>query len=145
MKLGWDDLLIQNVTPELAASGLKLWTPLLPQRRHRVVFLNRLGEWFLQTDDMQYCRVSVLSGTTDFVAAGDQEFGALVNNEDWQIVNLWSLRVLEWKQQGLNPGPEQVFAPIPHPALFKGELSSQAMVMDLIVWQGVAAQTLGFS
>jgi len=107
--------------------------------------MNRLGEWFLQTDDQKYYRISVLSGTADVIANGDQEFSLSVNSPEWQEENLWSLRVFAWKKGGLNPSSGQVYAPVPHPGLMNGEISQQAMVMDLEVWQHIAAQTLGFT
>ncbi len=144
VKLTWDDLLIQGLDPQLAAKYLAYWNPLLPSMRYRVIFLNRLGEWFLQTEDEKYCRISVLFGTQDSIADTDAEFVNLVHDESWQIENLWSLRLLDWKSRGIVLGASQVCALMPHPSVNGGIISDKIMAMDLAVWQWISAQSLGF-
>lgn len=144
MKLTWDDLMIAQV-PETELQEYLGWLdPILPKGTAcRTVFFNRVGEWFLQTQDQRVHKVSNLTGVCATIASTYDEFTGLVNRQQWQEEHLRSLDILRWKSEGHMVGANQVYAFVPHPAV-SGKVSGQVMPMDLRIWLWISAQTLGF-
>ena len=138
-KLTWDDLLIQSISPEIAARCLAMWRPLV-QGRVAPVFMSKFGDWFLRRPDGSTAELSVIGGTFKAIAGTSEEFSSCVNAPEWQEVHLLSRQVYELHQRGLVPGPGQCYALAPHPA-FTGKIElGTIMLMDIPVWQSICAQ-----
>jgi hypothetical protein len=138
-KLIWDDLLIQSISPEIAAGCLAMWRPLV-QGRVAPVFMSKFGDWFLRRPDGNTAELSVIEGTFNTISRTPEEFSSCVNTQEWQEVHLLSRQVHELHQRGLVPGPGQCYAFAPHPA-FTGKLElGTVMLMDIVVWQSICAQ-----
>ena len=139
LKLTWDDLLIQNITPAEAARCLGMWDHLV-HGRVAPIFMSKFGDWFLRRPDGGTIALSVLEGTVETIAGTPEEFSASVNTQDWQELRLLSLQVHELHERGLVPGPGKCFGFAPHP-VFTGKINvSTAMVMDIPVWQSICSQ-----
>jgi hypothetical protein len=138
-KLTWDDLLIQSISPETAATCLAMWSPLV-QGRVAPVFMSKFGDWFLRRPDGSTAELSVIEGTFNTIARTPEEFSGCVNMQEWQEVHLLSRQVHELHQRGLVPGPGQCYAFAPHPT-FSGRIDlARVMLMGIPVWQSICAQ-----
>ena len=139
LKLTWDDLLIQSITPESAAQCLGMWRHLV-HGRVAPVFMSTFGDWFLRRADGSTDELSVIEGTCKTIARTPEEFWASVNRQDWQELHLLSLQVYALHQRGLVPGQGQCYALVPHPA-FTGKIDfGTVMLIDIPVWQSICAQ-----
>jgi hypothetical protein len=139
LKLTWDDLLIQNITPQEAERWLQEWRFMLAGRVAPVC-MSRFGSWFLRRPDGSTDELSAIEGTVSKVAGSAEEFVAHINTQAWQEHHLLSLQVYQLHERGMVPGPRQCYGFAPHPAL-AGKLDlSRVMIMDALVWQSICAQ-----
>lgn len=138
VKLTWDDLLIQSIPPGEAARCLGMWGDFV-HGRVTPIFMSKFGDWFLRRPDGSTVELSVLEGTVETVARTPEEFGNLVNMQDWQELHLLSLQIYDLHERGIIPGSGQCYAFAPHPA-FVGKIDLRtAMIMDISVWQSICA------
>jgi len=141
IKLTWDDLLIQNISPEEASQWMAEWPPLVTGPFHPM-FMSRFGDWFLRRPDGTTELLDVLEGTLTKIAETPDEFGEMVNDIPWQEERLLSPLVYQLHEEGKIPADRQCYGFAPHPAL-SGQIDrEQAMIFDVIVWQSICSQTL---
>ena len=140
-KLTWEDLIIDNVTPDEAAEWLGHWDWLVSGRMYPV-FLSRFGNWFLQRPDGSTVLLDVHDGIVEQVAPTPDAFAAAVNTPDWQEQYLYSALLMRYRRQGLAARDRDLIAFAPHPALVTSIDACTPMVMHVRVWQAICAQTL---
>src|ERR1041385_1777642 len=92
MKLTWDDLTIQSISPEDAQTWIAPWSHLLTGQ-FAPVFMSMFGDWFLRRPDGSTDELSVIEGTLQRVAATPEEFVATVNRIEWQEQHLLSFQI----------------------------------------------------
>ena len=139
LKLTWDDLLIQDISPSDANEWLGYWSSMV-RGRVAPVFMSKFGDWFLRRPDGGTDELSVIEGTYQSVASTPDEFGSLVNTQAWQEQHLLSFQVSQLHERGIIPQRGQCYAFAPHPA-FLGRIDvERAMLMDIRVWQHSCAQ-----
>jgi hypothetical protein len=150
-KLTWDDLLVQGFTAEESGAWLSPWASVV-SGRVAPEFLSRFGFWFLRRPEGHVDMLDVFSGTLERCAATNEEFVQLVNEPWWQEAYLLSDLVAELHDVGKVPGPRQCYSLAPHPALggpnpLLGDSidAKFVMVMDMVVWQSLCAQSLGLA
>jgi len=131
--------MIQNIAPAEATRCLEMWGHLV-RERIAPVFLSMFGDWFLRRPDGSTVELSIIEGTFELIAKTPQEFSTLVNRPDWQELHLLSPQVYDLRQRGLVPDPGQCYGFAPHPALTGKIDLSNAMIMDIPVWQSISAQ-----
>lgn len=147
-RLTWDDLLIQNFTPEQASDWLAPWSGVF-EGLVSPIFLNKFGCWFLRRMGGGVEMLDVFTGRLEQIADDYETFTREVNEVWWQEIYLFSETVLRLHEAGKVPGEGQCYAPAPHPALggpnpANGDVVDPAyvMVMDVPVWQGISAQSV---
>jgi hypothetical protein len=141
IKLTWDDLLIQHFPPDQVRQWLDQWTWLVTGDV-RPIAMSKFGSWFLERRDGCVAKLDVLEGTMTTIAKSVDEFRAQVNDQAWQEEHLLSLLVYQLHEAGKIPGPNECYAFAPHPA-FTGRLDrEQVMILSIVVWQSICAQTL---
>ncbi len=142
IKLTWDDLLIQNIPGSDALKWLGYWRGLV-DGNVAVVFMSKFGDWFLRRPDGSTDELSVIEGAYKKVATTPEEFAGLVNTPQWQEIHLLSSLVMQLHERGLIPQLGQCYALAPHP-VWTGKIDvSQAMVMEIGLWQHICAEALG--
>ena len=87
LKLTWDDLLIQSISPSDASEWLGYWSGMVTGRV-APVFMSKFGDWFLRRPDGGTDELSVIEGTYSSVASTPEEFASLVNSQAWQEQHL---------------------------------------------------------
>jgi hypothetical protein len=149
-RLTWDDLLIQNITSEQFHDWIAPWTGLI-QGRIAPAFISKFGLWFLRRPEGAVEMLNVLTGQVERMAETYDDFMRDVNEQWWQESYLFSELIFQLHQANKIPGPEQCYALAPHPALggpnpYAGDTidSKFVMLMDIIVWQSICAQSVGF-
>src|SRR5437879_6084827 len=116
MALTWNDLIIEEVTPEQFQQWLEPWASAIGG----VVapaFMSKFGTWFLRRPEGHVEMLDVSTGTVHRMADTDEDFVAEVNQQWWQEIYLLSELVLRLHGVGKVPGPGQCYALAPHPAL----------------------------
>ncbi|MEP6671002.1 MAG: hypothetical protein ABJF10_17715 [Chthoniobacter sp.] len=140
MKLTWDDLIIQNISPADAQDWIGPWSHLVTGP-FAPVFMSKFGDWFLRRPDGSTDELSVIEGTLQRIAATPEEFAAIVNRVEWQEQHLLSAHVAQLHERGLIPGAGECYGFAPHP-IFTGRIDiGLARVMSIRVWQSIAAQS----
>lgn len=139
LKLTWDDLLIQSITPSDASEWLGYWSGMVTGRV-APVFMSKFGDWFLRRPDGGTDELSVIEGTYSSVASTPEEFASLVNTQAWQEEHLLSFQVAQLHERGIIPPAGQCYAFAPHPALLGRIDIERVMLMDIRVWQSICAQ-----
>jgi hypothetical protein len=149
LRLTWDDLLIQHITPEQFRDWISPWAGMV-NGRAAPAFLSKFGSWFLRRPKGHVEMLDVLTGQLDRIAESYEEFIRLVNEQSWQESYLFSELVYLLHQADKVPGPGQCYALAPHPALggpnpANGDKIDPKFVMvtDVIVWQSICAQSVG--
>jgi|SRR5581483_6608654 len=140
MKLTWDDLLIQHISPEDARAWIAPWSHLVTGP-FAPVFMSKFGDWFLRRPDGSTDELSVIEGTLRRVAVTPDEFMANVNRVEWQEEHLLSFHVAQLHERGLIPGPGECYGFAPHPILTGRIDLNLARIMTMRVWQSIAAQS----
>ena len=147
----WDDLLIQDLTPDSTRLWLAPWSGVVSGSLSPI-FLNKFGSWFFQRRDGRVETLDVFTGAVAEVAGSFDAFQARVNDLKWQETYLISKTVFALLQRGVVPGPGQCYAVAPHPAhggrhpaALDGPDLRCVMVMDVVVWQSVCSQALGYA
>jgi hypothetical protein len=141
IKLTWDDLIVDNVTPDEAAAWLGDWD-WLGIGRMAPIFLSRFGNWFFHRPDGSIHMLEVSEAVIEQVAPDFGQFQAAVNTQAWQEQYLYSALVLRYRRQGVIASGRQAIGLAPHPALVPSISSCKPMVLDMVVWQSICAQTL---
>lgn len=148
-RLTWDDLLIQNITPEQFSDWIAPWTGVVTGQV-APAFLNKFGSWFLRRPEGHVEMLDVFSGKLDRIADSYDDFVREVNEQWWQETYLFSETIYQLHQVDMRPGPAQCFALAPHPALggpspALGDAIDPkfVMVMNVELWQSLCAQLLG--
>src|SRR6266576_5184488 len=108
LKLTWDDLLIQNITPEEAERWLGDWR-FMVAGRVAPVSMSRFGDWLLRRPDGSTDELSVIEGTLTSVARTTEEFTAHISAQEWQEHHLLSYQVYQLHERGIIPGPRQCY------------------------------------
>ena len=140
IQLTWDDLLIQNVSPDDAAAWIAEWSALV-SGRFFPVFLSKFGDWFLRRPDGTTELLDVLEGTLTTIASTPTEFDAMVNEVQWQEEHLLSWLVYQLHEDGKIPRSGQCYGFAPHPQL-GGQIDRRnVMILDTIVCQSICSQT----
>jgi hypothetical protein len=141
IKLGWDDLLIQDLRTEDCQNWLREWSGLVSSRI-APVYMSKFGDWFLRHPDGSTSELSVIEGTYSKIASTPDEFMALVNSQEWQEDHLLSLLVYQLHERKTIPVQGQCYGFAPHP-LLSGRIDvNQAMIMEIGAWQGICAATV---
>jgi len=147
-RLTWDDLLVQDITPEQFRDWIAPWSGLVTGQV-APAFLSKFGFWFLRRPEGHVEVLDVFRGELDRVAESYDDFVREVNQVWWQEVYLLSKLVLELHQAGKVPGPGQCYALAPHPALGGPNPHGDTpvdprfvLVTDILVWQSICAQSI---
>jgi hypothetical protein len=144
--LTWDDLLIQDVTPDQFRDWISPWTGIVTGRV-APAFLSKFGIWFLRRPEGPVEMLDVFTGQVEHMADTYDEFMREVNEQWWQETYLFSKLVYQLHEVGKIPGPGQYYALAPHPSLGGpnpangGDVDPQyVMVIAMMVWQTICAQ-----
>lgn len=137
--LRWDDLIVDDLTPEEMRQWLGEWSWLIPGDL-RPVFLSKFGDWFLRCPDGSIQMLSVLEGKLLPIAASAEEFHSAVNSTEWQEKYFRSHLVEELHGEGRVPGRGKCYAFAPHPCLGGSIGRQQVIVVDIPVWQQFCSQ-----
>ena len=138
--LSWNDLFIESISPELAASCLADWDFLLGGR-FAVVGMSKFGDWFLRRPDGSTDELSAIEGALSKVADTPEDFIRLMNEPHWQGDHLLSGLVAQLHSDGMIPEADQCYGFAPHPILVGHIDKSAAMIFSIPVWQTICAQT----
>jgi hypothetical protein len=141
IRLTWDDLIVDHITPDEAEAWLADWQ-WLGLGRVSLIFLSRFGDWFFRRPDGSVHRVDITDASVAQVAPNFEAFRAAVNTEDWQEQYLFLSLVLKYRGQGVVPLGRQAIGFAPHPVLVDSLDKCTPMVFDMDVWQSICAQTL---
>ena len=148
-RLTWDDLLVQDITPEQFRDWLSPWAGVVSGRM-APAFMSKFGSWFLRRPEGHVEMLDVLTGQIERMADNYDDFMREVNEQWWHETYLFSKLVYELHQVGKVPGVGQCYALAPHPALGGpnpniGDAinTSFVTVTDVAVWQSICAQSLG--
>jgi hypothetical protein len=148
-RLTWDDLLVQDITPEQFRDWLSPWAGVVTGRV-APVFMSKFGSWFLLRPEGHVEMLDVFTGQVARMADGYDDFMPQVNEQRWHETYLFSELVFQLHQAGKVPGPAQCYALAPHPALggpspARGDTIDLKFVMiaDVSVWQSICAQSVG--
>ena len=148
VKLGWPDLVVEDISPEQFADWIDEWQFLL-SGRVAPVFLNRFGAWFLRRPEGPVELLDVFTGELTVLAGSFGEFQAELNDPSWQEVYLGSKVVYQLHGAGMIPGAGECYAMIPHPLLGGPDPMSdepvdpaRVMVMPVRAWQSICAQAV---
>ena len=140
MKLSWNDLVVDGVTPEEAQQWLSDWS-FLGLGRVAPICLSRFGDWFMLRPDGAVDRIDVLEFRIDRVAPSMEAFEAQMNDPGWQHESLLSWLVAELHEAGVVARERRCYGFAPPPA-FSGRISrNDVLVLDMLVWQTICAQT----
>ena len=140
-KFTWEDLIVDNVTPEEASAWLAPWDWLVSGRVYPV-FLSRFGNWFLRRPDGATDLLDVHEGIIERVAPTPEAFDAAVNTLDWQEQFLYSALVMRYRRQGVVARDRDAIAFAPHPALVQSIDACRPMLIHMNAWQAICGQTL---
>jgi hypothetical protein len=147
-RLTWDDLLVQNITPEQFRDWLAPWAGFVTGRV-APAFLSKFGFWFLRRPEGHIEVLDVFTGQLERIADNYDDFLREVNEQWWQEAYLFSEAVFQLHEAGKVPGPGQCYAIAPLPVLggpnpANGDTIDPQFVMvtDMIVWQSICAQSL---
>jgi hypothetical protein len=147
-RLTWDDLLIQDITPEQFRDWISPWSGVITGRL-APAYLNKFGSWFLRRPERHVEMLDVFSGQVERVADNYDNFIQNTNDQRWQEIYLLSEWVYQLHQVGKVPGPGQCYSLAPHP-IFGGPNPTTGaavnpeyvLVTDVLVWQSICAQSL---
>jgi hypothetical protein len=147
-RLTWDELLVQDITPDQFQDWLAPWAGVVTGRV-APAFLSKFGFWFLRRPEGHVEVLDVFTGRLDRIADSYDDFARQVNEQWWQEVYLLSELVYQLHQGGKSPGRGQCYALAPHPAQGGPNPANGdpvelrfVMVMDMMVWQSLCAQAL---
>ena len=137
IKLGWSDLLIEDVRGVHALLGDWSW---LISGPFAVVAGTKFGDWFLERPDGSTHLLDAIEGELRQVASSAQEFRELINTPPMQEEWLLSELVLTLHEQGLIPRAHECYA-FTRPLILGGKaVSSNVQLMDLAVWVSLCGQ-----
>jgi hypothetical protein len=141
-KLNWKDLFLQDPQVDFARI-FECW----PQVRGKTlpIGLSAFGDAFFAKPDDSVWVLDTFTGEVRKVAASQTEFAEHMNSQPWQEQNLRSELVFELRERGMERGPLQVFAPVPHPAQVGAVHLERAQVLDAVVWHSISSQAVAQS
>ncbi|HEY4372467.1 MAG TPA: hypothetical protein VGN52_11135 [Burkholderiales bacterium] len=138
--LSWEDLFVDAAN--LDVGGLLSEWPGLINGQVRPIGASVFGDLFFERRSGEVEKLDVLEGGVHFVAGSFREFETLMNDGEWQELNLLSAGIALIKEKGLSRGPSQFFGFAPHPAI-AGKIDwATVVVLDAAVWNSICAQTL---
>jgi len=148
MALTWDDLIIENITPDQFRRWIEPWSGVVTGQIAPSL-MSRFGTWFLRRPEGYVDMLDVFTGAVERIADTYEGFIADVNRQQWQEDYLLSRLVLCLHEADMIPGPAECYALVPHPAFggpnpFNGDVVDPqfVMVMLVFVWQSVCAQSV---
>jgi hypothetical protein len=142
IQLTWDDLIIQNLTPESSERWLSNWSSFV-EGQVGPMYMSKFGDWFLRHPDGSTSELSVLEGTFSRIADTADGFDVLANTKEWQEEHLLSLLVSRLHERGMIPAEGQCYGFAPHP-IISGKIDIETvMVMPIGAWQSICAETFG--
>jgi hypothetical protein len=148
-RLTWDDLLVQNITPDQFRDWFSPWAGVVTGRV-APAFMSKFGYWFLRRSEGPVEMLDVFTGQMEQMADSYDDFIREVNEKWWHETYLFSELLYQLHQAGKVPSTGQCYALAPHPALGgpnpgKGDMIDPKFVMmtDVTVWQSICAQSLG--
>jgi hypothetical protein len=141
IKLTWDDLIVDQVTPDEAAAWLAEWE-WLGLGRIAPIFLSRFGNWFFHRLDGSVHMLEIAEASVEQVAPDFARFQVAVNTLEWQEQYLYSALVLRYRREGIVALGRQVIGFAPHPAFVVSLDKCKPMVFDMIVWQSICSQIM---
>jgi hypothetical protein len=137
LKFTWEDIIVENVTPDEAAAWTSDWNWFLSGEFYPV-FLSRFGNWFLRRPDGSTEFFEINEGTIETIADTPEEFQASVNTLEWQERYLYSALVMQYRRQGIVARGRDGIAFVPHPSFV--ESLDECKVM--IVLQSISGQLM---
>jgi hypothetical protein len=140
MQLTWDDLIIQDISPDLTQTWIAPWAHLITGQ-FTPIFMSKFGDWFLRRPDGSTDELSILEGTLQQIASTPAEFSESVNTVEWQEDRLLSFHVAHLHERGLIPGVDECYGFAPHPISIGHIDFNSARIMSIQVWQYIAAQS----
>jgi hypothetical protein len=141
LKLTWDDLIVENVTPTEAANWLADWEWFL-DGQIAPIFLSRFGNWFYHRPDGSVEHFDVLEARVERIADDFPQFQRLVNTREWQEQYLYSALVLKYRREGIVARDRDAIAFTPHPAQVESLDTCKVIVMTMNVLQSIYGQTM---
>jgi hypothetical protein len=149
MALAWDELIIEDITPEQFQQWIEPWMGIIGGRV-APAFVNKFGTWFLHRPEGHVEMLDVFTETVDRIADSYEGFVAELNQRWWQEIYLLSELVLGLHEADKIPGPGQCYALAPHPAHggpnpLNGDTVDPrfVMVLDVFVWQSICSHAVG--
>jgi hypothetical protein len=147
-RLTWDDLLIQDISPDQFRDWLSPWHGVVTGRV-APAFVSKFGFWFLRRPEGHVEVLDVFAGQLERVADSYDDLIRQANEQRWQEAFLFSELVYELHRADKVPGMGQCYAIVPHPVLggpnpANGDAIDPqlVMVMDMPLWQSICAQLL---
>lgn len=141
--LTWNDIFIDAT--QLDFTQLLLEWPGMATGNIRPIGASVFGDLFFELKTGEVQKLDVLEGGVHTAAESFQQFTSLMNLQEWQEQNLLTQGVALLKMRGVPRGPSQVFGFAPHPAL-TGKLDwSKVMPLDVVVWNSICVQSLGYA
>jgi hypothetical protein len=140
-KFTWEDIIVDNVTPDEAAAWSVDWAWFLSGQFYPV-FLSRFGNWFLRRPDGSTQFFEINEGTIVTIAATPEEFQACVNTVEWQERYLYSALVMKYRRQGVVARGRDGIAFVPHPSFVASIDACKVMVMSMNVLQSLSGQSM---
>ncbi len=140
MKLTWNDLITQNISPAETQNWISPWSHMITGQ-FSSIFMSKFGDWFLRRPDGSTEELSVIEGTLQKIASTPEEFMESVNSVEWQERHLLSFHVARLHERGLIPGIGECYGFAPHPILTGHIDLDLAIIMTIPVWQYIASQS----
>jgi hypothetical protein len=140
MKLTWDDLIIENISPENTHDWIAPWSHLITGQ-FAPVFMSKFGDWYLRRPNGSTEELSIIQGELQHIASTPEDFTQIVNNVEWQERHLLSVHIARLHERGLIPGIGECYGFAPHPILTGSIDFSLTRIMTIPVWQFIAAQS----
>ena len=108
-RLTWDDLLLQDITPEQFRDWISPWTGVV-NGRVAPAFMSKFGFWFLRRPEGHVEMLDVFTGQVERMADTYDDFIREVNEQWWHETYLFSELVFQLHQANKVPGPGQCYA-----------------------------------
>jgi hypothetical protein len=141
LRFTWEDIIVDNVTPDEATAWAADWDWFLTGQFYPV-FLSRFGNWFLRRPDGSTEFFEINEVTIETIAQTPEEFQACVNKLEWQEQYLYSALVMQYRRQGVVALGRDGIAFVPHPSFVESLDACKVMVMSMNVLQSISGQLM---
>lgn len=141
MQLTWDDILIQELKPEVLKDCLSKWSFLL-KGDWAFRAMSKFGDWFLENTEGNIYELSVIEGTFNLIAYCYEDFIKLLNNPEWQEDHLLSFMVGDLHEKGIFTNNNKIYGFAPHPLITQQINIEHIMVLELSAWQEICSKTV---